>query len=81
MGPGDEMAEAMPIEIWVYGLTMAAAGFLVWRFAMQYHTFLEDTCKQSQAARDQLKRYLGVVEPPPAPPEEPAQAKETPADS
>ena len=59
----------MNAEIWVYGITLVVAGLLVWRFAMQYYTYLEDTCNQSEMARDRLKRYLGVdriaVEPEP----------------
>jgi hypothetical protein len=63
----------MPAELWVYGFLMVIAGLLVWRFAMQYHTYLSDACK-NQDTKSKLLAYLGT-------PARPKAKSAAPADS
>jgi len=48
----------MPVEFWIYGGLMVAAGLVAWRIAMQYYTYLEDAYNHSEMTRNQLRSFL-----------------------
>lgn len=50
----------MPAEAWVYGGALIGGGLVVWRLAMQYYAYLEDTYNAGDVMRDQLRIYLGM---------------------